>query len=77
MHARIVALGEGLGEDEEAQGRPFVGRAGYILDRALYEAGLPRDAIFITNAARCRPINAAGKNRTPTVQELGFCRGWL
>lgn len=75
--AAIVCLGEGPGEEEDELGRPFVGRAGYILDRALYEAGLDRGDVWITNAARCRPLNNAAKNRTPTVQELGFCRGWL
>lgn len=76
-NARIVLVGEGLGEAEEELQRPFQGRAGWILNRSLFEAGLLRNDLWITNAARCRPLNAAGGNRKPTSDELLHCRGFL
>lgn len=73
----LALLGEGPGQEEEQTGRPFVGRAGQILNRALMDANLNRASIWVTNAVRCRPTNAKGYNRTPTPTELGHCRGWL
>ncbi len=79
--ATIVLLGEGLGEEEERLLRPFVGRAGWMLDKCLFEAGLLREEVFITNSARCRPVRTMPdgyrKNRTPTADELAYCHGWL
>lgn len=76
-NAEILLLGEALGEDEEAENRPFVGRAGWILNRSIREAGMFRSQFRITNAVRCRPTNAIGKNRPPTSAELTACRNWL
>lgn len=72
-----MLVGEALGYEEELQGRPFVGRAGWMLDSCLQAAGLPREAVWITNGARCRPKTANGGNRKPTDTELGYCRGWF
>ena len=75
--AQIVFLGEGPGEHEEETGLPFQGRAGWILERALREVGLYRAEAWVTNALRCRAINAAGGNRAPTTAELTHCRPFL
>ncbi len=69
----VLLLGEAPGRDEDASGRPFVGRAGRILDRALEEAGLSRGAAFITNLVKCRPPG----NRTPKADEIDACRPFL
>jgi uracil-DNA glycosylase family 4 len=75
--AQIVLLGEALGEAEEESHRPFQGRAGWLLDRCIREAGLIRSDLFVTNSARCRPKNEIGGNRTPTHEELTYCRTFL
>lgn len=76
-NSELVLLGEAPGEEEDERGRPFVGRAGWILNRALTEAGLDRREVFVANAVKCRPANAAGKNRPPSLDELLACRTWL
>lgn len=73
----LVLVGEALGENEEQQGLPFVGRAGDILNSVLKEVGLLRSALFITNSVRCRPLTAMGRNRKPTSHEIDACRGYL
>lgn len=75
--AEIVLIGEALGEDEERVGRPFVGLAGDILNGSIHEAGLLRTGLWITNAVRCRPRNAANRNRAPKPAELAYCRSFL
>jgi len=70
VEAAILLIGEAPGKDEDLSGRPFVGRAGRILDRALNAAGLARDSIFITNVVKCRPPG----NRRPKSDEKGACR---
>lgn len=78
-HSDILFVGEGPGEDEDATGRPFVGRAGQLLDRVLEEAGLSRDAVYITNIVRCRPTTAKGgriTNRAPRADEVRACEPW-
>lgn len=67
-HAPILVIGEGPGADEDAQGAPFVGRAGKLLDKMLDAAGL-LDKVFITNTVFWRPPG----NRTPTPQEQMVC----
>ena len=67
--ARLVLIGEAPGVEEDKQGRPFVGRAGKLLDQALKEAGLNRSKLFITNVVKCRPP----KNRRPTKGEMKVC----
>jgi DNA polymerase len=67
-HAAVAIVGEGPGADEDAQGAPFVGRAGKLLDRMLEAAGL-QDRVFITNTVFWRPPG----NRTPTADEQAAC----
>ncbi len=79
-HSALVLVGEGPGESEDATGRPFVGRAGQLLDRALDEAGMGRAGVYITNTLKCRACDwSTGKpvNRPPTAEEAENCRKWL
>lgn len=71
--AELLFVGEGPGAEEDAQGEPFVGRSGDVLDDALRAAGVLRDEVRITNCIRCRPPD----NRDPTTEELGNCRPFL
>ena len=71
--ARLALVGEAPGADEDRAGRPFVGRAGRLLDELLAEAGLDRSAVAVLNVLQCRPPG----NRTPTPAEVARCRGWL
>ncbi len=71
--ASILLLGEAPGRDEDASGRPFVGRAGKILDRSLEAAGINRATVFVTNVIKCRPP----RNRRPKAKELVACRPYL
>jgi len=76
----LVLVGEGPGDTEDATGRPFVGRAGQLLDRALADAGLGRDTVYITNTVKCRACDwSSGRpvNRPPTEEETTLCRRWL
>ena len=73
-------MGEGPGDQEDASGQPFVGRAGQLLDRAIGDAGLRRDQVYITNTVKCRAADwSTGKpqNRAPTELESVTCRQWL
>lgn len=63
--AQLVLIGEAPGEDEDLSGRPFVGRAGQLLDKILESVGIHRDDIYITNIVKYRPPG----NRNPTPQE--------
>ena len=71
--ADLLFVGEAPGEQEDAEGEPFVGRSGEILDSVLAEQGLDRESVRITNAVRCRPP----ENRDPTATELTNCRPYL
>lgn len=76
----LVLVGEGPGEQEDKTGRPFVGRAGQLLDKALAEAGLDRSTVYICNTVKCRAADwSTGKpvNRPPTEEETNACRRWL
>lgn len=76
----LVIIGEGPGANEDATGRPFVGRAGQLLDEALRECGITRKHVFICNVVKCRAcIIEAGsiKNRPPRVEEVEACFPWL
>lgn len=68
--AKIVFIGEAPGKEEERLRRPFVGRAGKLLDRSLEEIGLARKKVYITNVVKIRPTNRDGGNRKPTPQEI-------
>ncbi len=71
--ARIMLIGEAPGRDEDIQGKPFVGRAGKLLDRMLATIGLDETKVYITNTIYWRPPG----NRTPTPQEIGACAPFL
>lgn len=76
----LILVGEGPGEQEDKSGRPFVGRAGQLLDKALLEAGISRAQIYIANTVKCRAADwSTGKpvNRAPTEEESQACRRWL
>jgi DNA polymerase len=76
----LVLVGEGPGDQEDKSGRPFVGRAGQLLDKALVDAGLSRETVYICNTVKCRAADwSTGKpqNRPPTEQETALCRQWL
>lgn len=76
----LVLVGEGPGENEDKTGRPFVGRAGQLLDRALAENGLSREDVYICNVVKCRACDWNGDratNRPPAEDEINACRDWL
>ncbi len=72
-HARLMVIGEGPGESEDLSGRPFVGRAGELLDKMLAAIGLPRGDVYIANVVKCRPP----KNRVPLPEERDECMPFL
>jgi DNA polymerase len=76
----LVLVGEGPGETEDATGRPFVGRAGKLLDEVLAANGMTRRHVYICNVLKCRATlmeDGRLKNRPPRVEEAAACRGWL
>ncbi|MBB5465319.1 DNA polymerase [Paraburkholderia sp. CI2] len=79
-HASIVLVGEQPGDMEDLQGKPFVGPAGALLDRALEEAGVKRNEVYVTNAVKHFKWIARGKRRlhkTPAQREVDACGYWL
>jgi uracil-DNA glycosylase family 4 len=78
--AALMVVGEGPGETEDQLGRPFVGRAGELLDKMLLAIGLPREDVYICNTVKCRPTFADGerlRNRAPDPDEMANCRPYL
>lgn len=78
--ARLMLVGEQPGDQEDKEGRPFVGPAGRVLDRALGEAGIGRDDIYITNAVKHFKWEPRGRRRLhkrPNAYEIERCRWWL
>jgi DNA polymerase len=78
--ARVVAVGEQPGDVEDQQGRPFVGPAGRVLDKALAQAGLDRASVYVTNAVKHFSFEERGKRRIhkkPRQSEVRACRPWL
>jgi DNA polymerase len=76
----LVLVGEGPGDQEDATGRPFVGRAGKLLDQALMDNGLDRSDVYIANTVKCRACDWRGGkpyNRPPAEEEVAACRPWL
>lgn len=71
--AEVLFIGEGPGEQEDLQGKPFVGRSGQLLDRMLTAIDLNRSNVFIANIVKCRPP----KNRDPLPEEQETCMEWL
>lgn len=73
-HAKVMFVGEGPGEQEDLQGKPFVGRSGQLLDKMLAAVDLDREKnIYIGNIVKCRPP----KNRDPLPEEQEMCIDWL
>jgi DNA polymerase len=76
----LVLVGEGPGEHEDASGRPFVGRAGACLDKALNSFGVSRSDVYICNIVKCRAFtleNGRAQNRAPEADEVQACSRWL
>jgi DNA polymerase len=71
--AQLMFVGEGPGRDEDLLGRPFVGKAGELLDKMIGALGLRREDTYIANVVKCRPPD----NRTPTPEEARACLGYL
>jgi DNA polymerase len=72
-NAKLMIIGEGPGENEDLTGKPFVGKAGQLLDRILASVKLTEDDVFICNIVKCRPPG----NRKPTKLEMQACRPYL
>lgn len=73
VDAQIMFIGEAPGYHEDQQGRPFVGRAGQILDQLLQHINLKREQVYIANILKCRPH----QNRNPTKEEIKVCTPFL
>ena len=73
MHPRLLFIGEGPGFDEDRTGRPFVGRAGELLNKMIAAMGFAREEVYIANVVKCRPPN----NRAPTPEESAVCGEYL
>ena len=72
-NADIMFIGEGPGADEDAQGIPFVGKAGKLMNMAFVGLGIKREEVYIANIVKCRPPN----NRNPEKDEADACMGYL
>jgi uracil-DNA glycosylase family protein len=78
--ARVMLVGEQPGDQEDRAGKPFVGPAGEVLNRALKEAGMDRARVYVTNAVKHFAFTARGKrriHRTPRLGEVTACRPWM
>ena len=78
--ARCMFVGEQPGDQEDRQGRPFVGPAGALLDQVMEQVGIPRDDVYITNAVKHFKFEPRGKRRIhskPSAREVAACRPWL
>ncbi len=79
-NARVMMIGEQPGDQEDLAGRPFVGPAGQLLDRAMQEAGLDRQTVYVTNSVKHFKFVPRGKRRIhekPGISEINACRFWL
>jgi len=79
-HAELMLVGEQPGDAEDLAGKPFVGPAGRVLDKALEEAGIDRSAVYVTNVVKHFKWEPRGKRRIhkkPNAAEIGACRPWL
>lgn len=83
VDTELMFIGEGPGYDEDRQGRPFVGRAGQLLDKMIAAMGLAREQVFIANIAKCHPMidpqhpEKHGNDRAPNAGEIACCRKYL
>jgi len=78
--AKVIFVGEQPGDQEDLQGRPFVGPAGKLLDKALEEAGIDRDLVYVTNVVKHFKWKPRGKRRIhekPGTKEINACAPWL
>jgi DNA polymerase len=78
--ARIMLIGEQPGDQEHQEGRPFVGPAGWLMDKLLIEAGIDRNKVYVTNVVKHFKWQPRGKRRIhkkPNTKEIGACRPWL
>jgi uracil-DNA glycosylase len=78
--ARVMLVGEQPGDQEDIQGRPFVGPAGKLLDKALQEAGINREEVYVTNAVKHFKWEPRGKRRIhkkPNSMEITACKPWI
>ena len=73
LNSKIMFIGEAPGASEDAEGKPFVGPAGKVLNKMLQSIGLTREQVYITNIVKCRPPN----NRDPNPQEIDRCWKYL
>lgn len=73
LHAPLMFIGEGPGQQEDLSGRPFVGAAGQLLDKMLAAIGLKREQVYICNIVKCRPP----QNRVPEPDERAACMDYL
>lgn len=73
QQADLMLIGEAPGADEDAQGEPFVGRAGKLLTAMLYAIDIKRESVYIANVIKCRPP----ENRNPNTQEMTCCNAFL
>lgn len=77
-NAHWLFVGEGPGQNEDQQGEPFVGQAGKLLDNLLAAIALKRtENTFIANVVKCRPVDADGRDRAPSTEEIAACRPYL
>src|SRR3989441_1786034 len=79
-NGHVMLVGEQPGDQEDRQGKPFVGPAGALLDKALEDAGIPRDDVYVTNAVKHFKWEPRGKRRIhkkPRISEIKACRPWL
>lgn len=72
-HAKLMFIGEGPGYDEDMQGRPFIGKAGQLLDKMIAAMQFQREEVYIANVVKCRPPG----NRVPSPDEAAACIGYL
>ena len=78
--ARVILVGEQPGDEEDQKGRPFIGPAGRLLNKALEEAGVDRSVLYVTNAVKHFKFEPRGKRRIhkkPSGPEITACRPWL
>jgi DNA polymerase len=79
-HAQVFLIGEQPGDQEDLQGRPFIGPAGRMLDKAMAEAGIDRSRVYVTNAVKHFKWEPRGKRRLhkkPNAYEIRRCQWWL
>jgi uracil-DNA glycosylase len=79
-HAKLMLLGEQPGDQEDLSGKPFIGPAGQLLDRALEETGIDRNAVYVTNTVKHFKWEPRGKRRIhqkPSSRDIAACRPWL